>query len=452
VNDSTPNLGNFKPLPQQLQIIKDIRKNFDYSKGTHELLLSGSVGSSKSLTLSHIVATHCVFNEGARIGIGRLALPQLKATLCQKIREHLYDTGIDYKYSESTGNFDFCNGSSIKAISWADGNLAKLGSMEFSAFAIEELTETQTSRPYDVILQRVARLPHIKENFVISATNPESPEHWAYKKLIKSTSPKVKVYYSNTFDNPYLPPSYIDTLKERLSEKEAMRMILGQWVEIDRERVYYAYNASSNFKDYDYVLKPHLPIRLMYDFNIGQGKPLSLVFSQYDPMTDHWHLYDEVIIEGQRTQDSLEESLNRGLLCSNQFIVHGDCNGRNSDTRGFKSDYDIIMKFFGQLVVNNLPVTADLQVPRSNPPIRHRHNIVNAYCLNAKNQSRLSVYRKAKTVNEGFLLTRLKNGGQYLENDADRFQHCTTAIGYGIVYEDGKKQNQGQSFKQIGVF
>lgn len=170
VVSSTPRVDQFQPLKQQREIIRDIRKNFDFTKGTHELMLSGSVGSSKSLTLAHIGVTHALENPGACVGLGRLALPQLKDTLCKKIREHVSGIpGLEVQYSKVTGDFTFPNGSTMEAVSWSDGNLTKLGSREFSMFLIEELTETDYDGPYEVILQRTNRLPHIKEPVVISA-------------------------------------------------------------------------------------------------------------------------------------------------------------------------------------------------------------------------------------------------------------------------------------------
>lgn len=437
IEKSTPNIEEFLPLPKQLEVIRDVRKNFDYSKGTHELLLSGSVGSSKSLTLAHLAVTHAIMYRGARVGLGRLALPQLKATLCNKIREHLFESGIDYKYHETTGNFEIIpTGSELRAVSWADGNLAKLGSLEFSAFVIEELTETKTSKPYDVILQRVNRLPHIKEPFVASATNPDAPSHWAYKKLVMSESDKVKVYYSNTLDNPYLPTSYIESLKERLDERMARRMIYGEWLEIYSEVVYYSY-TQENFVRSDYKIDPTYPIRLSWDFNIAEGKPLSLVMMQYIKHRDTWHIFDEVIIDGQRTLDSLEEAAERGILdhaC--QYIVHGDASGKNNDTRSIGSDYSIIENFLANYKnKNGQKINFVKDIPAKNPPIRERHNTMNSYIKNSKGIIRLFVYKKAKTCDEGLRLTKLKPRGQFLEDDKDRYQHCTTAIGYAVMME-----------------
>ena len=436
---STPNLNNFEPLPQQLEVIKYIRKKCDYSKGTHEVLLSGSVGSTKSLTLAHLVVTHCLMYPGARVGIGRLALPQLKATLCQKIREHLFESGITFDYHETTGNFRIDN-SEVKAISWADGNLAKLGSMEFSAFAIEELIETDNSKPYDVVLQRTNRLPHIKEPWVLSATNPEGTSHWAYKKLIMSESDKVKVFYSNTEDNPYLPPNYIQTLKERMDERMAQRMIEGKWIEInDGSIVYYSYSRD-NYKNESYVINKNYPVILTYDFNIGSGKPLSLVLMQYDRMKDTFHVFNEVIVEGQRTLDSLDEAHERGLLDPNlTYKVRGDATGRSRDTRSIKSDYDIIENFLSNYTKNGQKIRYQMEVPRSNPPIKERHNTMNGYIRNAHGICKLFVYKDAKTVDEGLRSTKLRSSGQFLEDDSDRFQHCTTAIGYAVTYEARNK-------------
>lgn len=447
---STPSIEDFNPLPQQLDIIRYVRLG-DYSHGTKEILLSGSVGSAKSLTLAHLVVTHCLMFRGAKAGIGRLALPQLKATLCQRIREHLYGLQVDYSYNQSSGSFKI-HDSIIKAVSWSDANFTKLGSMEFSCFAIEELTESKTSDAYDTILERVNRVPHIKEPFLVSATNPDSPAHWAYKKLIES--PDVKVFYSNTYDNPYLPRAYIEKLKSRLDPKMAQRKIYGQWIEINQEVIYYAYDREHNFVDKSYKIDRRYPIRLSYDFNIGEGKPLSAIFGQYLADKDEWHWFDQVIVEGQRTRDSLEEAASRGLLDHGLEIrVHGDVSGSSRDTRGTQSDYEIIEKFLANYQTKRgerLRFRIDL--PRSNPRIRERHNLVNAYFLNDLGKRRCFVYKDCPTLDEGFRLTKLKAGASYLEQDSDRFQHCTTAAGYAMMYVDQMKGYESSSSGTIGGF
>jgi hypothetical protein len=72
-------------------------------------------------------------------------------------------------------------------------------------------------------------------------------------------------------------------------------------------------------------------------------------------------------------------------------------------------------------------------VPPANPAIRLRHNKLNAYCLNALGERRLFLYKGCDTLDEGLRLTKLKAGGQFVEDDSKPYQHCTTALGYAVV-------------------
>ena len=429
---STPCIKEFDPLPSQLRIIKDVKRKFDYTKGTHEILLSGTVGSSKSLLLAHLICIHCLENPGAVFGIGRLALPRLKETLIQKIREHLFNSGVQFRYHETKGNFEFSNKSRILAFSWNDKNYKKFRSYELSGMAFEELTENRTSDAYDEAYMRVGRLSHVREKLMLSATNPDSPGHWAYKKLIDSSNPLVHVYYSNLDDNPYLPPSYKENMLNSLDPKMAQRMVYGKWIEINQEVLYYAYEKAHNYINADYIVDPNYPIHMAWDFNIGVGKPLSVIFFQYKQGV--FHFFDEVVIEGQRTNDALDEAFERGLLnYPTRYIINGDATGKRRDTRSILSDYELIEKFLSNLIVPGIGrINYDLDVPTSNPPIRTRHNLMNGMWCNANNQRSGFVYRKAKTLDEGCRLTKLKPGGQYIEDDSDYFQHITTAAGYGV--------------------
>jgi hypothetical protein len=267
-------------------------------------------------------------------------------------------------------------------------------------------------------------------------------------------SPKVKVYYSNTYDNPYLPRSYIDSLKERLDERMARRMIYGEWIELATDVIYYSYERQHNYKDESYQIDKRFPIRLCFDFNIGLGKPLSMVLAQYLPFNDTWHFFNEVIVEGQRTLDCMEEAAARGLFSFNQqYIVHGDASGRHNDTRSKTSDYDIIDKFLSNYQTKDgRSLNYRVDVPRANPPIRDRHNVVNGYICNSNGVRKLFVYKEAPTVDEGLRLTKLRSGGSYLESDEDRFQHCTTAIGYAIMFEYNTRSTGASGPKSLGSY
>ena len=418
-----------------MEVIKQVHKA-DYSIGTHEFLLSGSVGSAKSILLAHVAISHCLRHPRARFLVGRRALPDLRLTIWRKILEHLEGLDLDYSLNLSRLEIKFCNGSEIICRSWADGNYTRMRSLELSGAAIEELTEEDGDEGleiYNEIKMRVGRLPYIKENIVISATNPGAPSHWAYKYFIQSTSPTRHVYYSVTTDNPYLPPQYIEQLKRDLDPKMALRMIYGHWIEIAGEVVYYSYDSPEQFIRKPYTINPAFPIILSWDFNIGDGKPMSMCCLQY--IDDVFHVFHEVVIDGARTADTIDELLPI-LKPEFSYIICGDAAGKHRDTRGQRSDWDIIIKGLSNFKV-------DFKVPPSNPGVRNRHNRVNAYCKNADGQVRLFIYEKAPTVDEGLRLVKLKPGASYIEDDSKRYQHITTALGYAINMMTLNRKPQG---------
>lgn len=436
INASTPTLTQFDPnhIPFQMKVIRDVRRGFDYSDGKkHELLLSGSVGSSKSLLMAHLGITHCLMYSGARFGWFRRRMPDLRATIVQKCLEHIGDDlrpRIDFEYNRTTSRISFSNGSEMIARSWNDKQFFRLRSLELSAAGIEELTENDDdyAPAYDELYARIGRLPHVPESFLVSATNPDAPSHWAYRRFMLDQKPTRHVYYSITTDNPFLPKEYVKQLLENMDPKLARRMVYGEWIELTKDVIYYQYQRERNYKDQEYTIDAKHPIHVCWDFNIGEGKPLSACFFQH--INGVFHVFDEVIVEGMRTLDSCEEMDARGLLSHRTiYHLHGDATGKARSTKALHSDWETIEKYFA----NRKGMRFQLRVPVSNPPVRKRHNIVNAQCLNAAGQVRLFVYRNAKTVDEGLRLTALKKGGQYIEDDSKQFQHVTTALGYGIV-------------------
>ena len=432
---STPTFTEFNPtiIPFQQKVIDDIAA-YDYGLGSHEVLLSGSVGSSKSILMAHIIIRHCLENNRARFLIGRRALPDLKDTLYLKILEHL--EGIDSRYYRvwhNTGKVWFINGSEIISKSWADKRYSKLRSLELSGAAIEELTENHgdDEQAYHEIKMRVGRLPHVKCPLIISATNPDSPSHWAFKHFIIPNSggekhPTRHVYYSRTEDNPFLPKQYIEQLKTDLDPKRARRMLYGEWIEIQDEVIYYAYDSASQYRKAEWKPRPETPIMISFDFNIGDGKPLSACAIAYE--NGCFHVFAEVIIEGARTGEAMQEFFDRNIIVKGKaYEIYGDASGKARHTSSKRSDYEIIKESLDREGINY-----KYCVPLANPAIRTRHNTINAYCRNANGDVRLYVHN-CPTVDEALRLTAFKKGASMIEDDSKRFQHVGTALGYCLV-------------------
>lgn len=263
---------------------------------------------------------------------------------------------------------------------------------------------------------------------------------------MRERPPTMHVFYSKTEDNPFLPAWYKEQLARDLDPIEAEIMLRGRWLaRKSGDKIYHQYTRARNFRSERYQPNLYYPIRISWDFNIALGKPLSAVVFQYLEDKDEFHFFDQVVIEGLRTQESLEELAGKGILdlfeetedgrqIPARFVVHGDAAGKHRDTRNNRSDYDIIAKFFGNFTQSTTRqrITYELQVPAANPGIKARHNLVNAYLNNSLGEVRLFVYETAPMLDKGFRLTKLKRGAQYAEDDSVDCQHITTAAGYGI--------------------
>jgi hypothetical protein len=442
-DSEVPTFSEFNPtiIPSQYDVLYDI-ENYNYELGTHQVLLSGAVGSAKSLLLAHLAVKHCLKYPGAKVGIGRLALPDVKETLLQMIFDHMGDE-IIYRYNENKKKIFFPNGSSIRCFSWHDKKYKKFRSYSFSLFIIEELTENDSPAALKAILERIGRMrtPH---RLLVCATNPDEPDHWAYDWFIKrEDNPLVHVYYSLTEDNPFLHPSYIEMFKENYTERECLRLLKGRWITIAGEGIYYAYDSERHFRKAIYKPDSNLPIHVSFDFNIGVGKPMSCCLFQC--VAGVYHFFASVVVHSADTNIICVELLERGLLNYNTlYIINGDCNGRNRDTRSKTTDYNIIKEF-----LDYHKCRYKMAVPRQNPAIRTRHNIVNGKMRNAKGQSRIYLYEGAEDLDEGFKLTKLKKKGYYVEDDTFWAQHVATAAGYGICTTEKKINRKPQGTIQL---
>lgn len=458
--DSEPHLSGFNPkvIPWQSEVLKLVRRKWDYSIGYLSILLSGSYGSAKSCLMAHLIVTHCLENPGAVGCLARKGMPDLKKTILKEVLEHIEQDlveGRDYTYNKAESIIKFSNGSEIICMSWSDKRYKKGRSLKISFLVIEEIVENdeEDKEAFDTLVARLGRLPKIKENVCIAATNPDSPAHWVYRYWIDPKAarnrPNRHVFYSLTEQNPFLPENYIAQLKADMSPKEADRFLRGKWIELRSEFIYYEYEHELDYCDYEYEVDENYPIHITYDFNIGSGKPLSCALIQRIDDVDH--IFDEVVVEGFRTKDSLDELAGRMLLeYKTSYQINGDASGKNRDTRSKKSDFDIIKKYLANHeTVDGRDVDFEIFVPASNPPVRSRHNWVNSRFCNDNKVRRVKVYKNAETADTGFRLTKLKKGAAYIECDSDYFQHITTAYGYYVYAQKLQNKRSKKGSRQL---
>jgi hypothetical protein len=226
----------------------------------------------------------------------------------------------------------------------------------------------------------------------------------------------------------------VDSLKRDLPEKLARRMIYGEWVELDTERIYYAYTDENNYIDKEYKWDFRYPLDLMFDFNNSKaGKPMSVGVGQV--IGGKYHVAKTYIIQGMRTLDMMDEIAADGLLDLPFTLVRafGDATGRHQDTRSNKSDWELIEGFLANYKPKGgTQLNYDIEVGVSNPPIKQRHNTMNGLFKNALGESFIYLYKEAKQACKGFRLVQYKEGAKLIEDQSLKEQDITTSIGYWV--------------------
>lgn len=411
--------------------------NLDYSLGVHDIAFCGIVGSAKTTLAAWLALDHCCKFKDAIFFIGRRSHYDLLETSYAEICELVYNTWGERSEKwmrSSTCSINFPWGARIVGGTWGDGRYEKYKSKKFSGAWLEEPTENSAEEYQgflNIFRPRVGRVSYknsdVNENFILYSFNAFDPEHPIYTEFYENRSETTHLIESKERDNPFLHERYYDNLLKKLDPLNVRRQVFGEWLTSNTNSIYHAYNEEKHFKNTSYIVNKAYPVHISWDFNIGDGKPLSLVFFQY--IKDHFYFFDEIIIEGIRTQESCEEIDSRGYFNHNlKFVLHGDATGRSRDTRSKLSDWLIIKDYFDK---HYKKPKYEIKVPNINPPIRKRHNTVNSYMQNGLNENRITLYAKCRTLDKGFKLTAFKKNSS-IEDDSKAYQHCTTSAGYGI--------------------
>lgn len=197
------------------------------------VLLTGSAGGGKSRLAAEKMhgflkkypgATGLMLRK-AKEYAGKSIVPFMEHTVIGD------DSGVKKRKMDTA--FYYTNGSvlywgGMKDESQREGlrSIGKDGSVDI--IWVEEAHQF-TEDDYNELLARL-RGTHADWLQIILTTNPDTPTHWIYQRLIKGG--QAQVYYSGAQDNPYNASVYINIL-DKLTGVLYQRLALGKWVQAE---------------------------------------------------------------------------------------------------------------------------------------------------------------------------------------------------------------------------
>lgn len=293
---------------------------------------------------------------------------------------------------------------------------------EVSDSVIDELDTLPRHRAkfaWDKIIARNRQpKPDRKVNSVGIMTTPEG-YGFTYDVWQKNNqdNAEFELIKASTYDNPFLPPGYIDSLIESYDETLLQAYLHGEFVNFNQGTVYYSFKQT-HVAD-NLVINPIFPIFVCVDFNVSPmiweiaqivDGEIRVLYEIKANNTNTWEM-------SHRVKDLIPNSYD--------VVVFGDSAGSSRNTRSTYSDYNIIDEEFRSYFRS-----IEYRVPKANPPVRDR-----VLCVNSQlSHQKMLISNTCKELIEDFVQIVYNEKGEVDKSDLSR-THASDALGYMVSVE-----------------
>lgn len=291
---------------------------------------------------------------------------------------------------------------------------------------IDTLKKPKAEKVWQRIIARQRRKrPDHMPNTTATMTTPEG-FNFVYDRWKKRPGESYHLIHASTYDNQeFLPEDYIPSLKESYDPLMLEAYLNGQFINMQRGRVYYTYDADRHKLKTNIPLDPTLPLCVCVDFNVN---PMAWVVLQFRSRHDVRVLFEH-IKPNTSTPDHCISLLQRlpASAADLKCIIYGDAAGEHRDTRSTYTDYAIINEHFRPFFKGGI----EFKVPPSNPPVQTRVLTVNN--LMSK-EGAVKISSDVVELGEDFVQVVYTTSGDIDKSDHRR-THASDAFGYFAAVE-----------------
>lgn len=404
----------------QRKVLKHQHKMI-YSDSTYPALVCG-FGAGKSECLVMKALKQLFEIDNAQIAIYEPTVDLIKKIMYPRIEEILSDAGLMYMLNKSEGIVYIPGVGRI--IFRSLENPSRIIGYEVHHSHVDELDTLEQDKAEEawmkILSRNRKRISNGDKNTVSVYTTPEG-YRFTYKRWYKQRKVDIEtkgdsryeLIQGSTYDNPFLPPDYIENLESSYPANLIKAYLNGEFVNLESGQVYTEFDMDKNDTN---MMLPNSSetLHIGMDFNVGHMS--AVVGIKRD---DRFYVVEE--LSNQTDTPSMINAIKQrydGRL----IIVYPDASGNSRKTvDASKSD-------IGLLKDAGFRISA----AKKNPPVKDRILAVNTMFRNAKDVRRLYV----NTDNCPDLCDNLNeqayddNGNPLKTNNVD---HMLDALGY-VVY------------------
>lgn len=286
---------------------------------------------------------------------------------------------------------------------------------------LDVLEAAKAKQAWDKIIARMRLVIPGVQNSIGVTTTPEG-FRFVYSHFADEPTKSYSMVQASTYENEkYLPPDYIESLKETYSDELINAYLEGDFVNLTAGTVYYNYDPTLN--DSLRIWDGREPLHVGMDFNVGRMCAVIHVIDNGIPIaigeiTGAYDTPDMIRMIKQRYWNEVSEGV-FNQTC--QINVYPDSSGKNrKSVEASKTDItQLTLAGFGAFF------------NASNPPVKDRVSSMNSMFKNAKGERRYFVNKSACPSYSRKLQQQIYKNG---EPEKDGTEDVNDAGGYFIAY------------------
>ena len=329
--------------------------------------------------------------------------------------ELLEKSSIPYEYNISQHKFRTLFGN-IKI--YVTNQAHKIVGSNYTFCYIDEIDVESKKNAEIAVHKALGRLRGCEDAELFMTTTPEGFK-FANEFLVTKGSPSKYLVHGRTEDNPYLPKSYIASLKENYDENLLKAYLEGKFVNLQKGTTYNGFSRERNIKECKY--NRALPIHCGIDFNVS---PMACCIIQEQSHSPHIQVIDEILLSQDGSGDLLTERMMNTIkqrYPNSSYNAYPDATGAARHSSSRFSDIQIIQKANFMVHVRHI-----------NPLVINRVNSMN----NNLSKKNIVIDPKCEMLIRDLEQVVNKEGTRDIDKASNSdLSHISDALGYYIDYK-----------------
>jgi len=259
----------------------------------------------------------------------------VRLILAPRMEEKLQDWGVRYKYNKSENIIYTSNGQMGDFILRTLDNPGRIIGYESFRAKIDELDTLKAEHAKEAWIKVIARNRQTPSTYVKSSNKPmntvsifSTPEgfRFVHDRWVVNKKPDYGMIQASTLSNPFLPPDYVDALRDSYPEALIDAYINGEFVNLTSGTVYYAYKRQQcNSTE---TIQPNETLYIGQDFNVGK-----MASTIYVKRYNEWHIVAE-LVDLFDTPDVIRVIKERWHANGHRIIIYPDASGKARKSNG----------------------------------------------------------------------------------------------------------------------